>query len=241
MNILLYILEAKFNKCGCRYNVPCPLHFPRPGQHQLQLHDFMALVIGSCAHSSQGEGHKILTTLTPSAEHPSMVPHCPQNNFQTFQHGSNVSWWWGPCQPLWEAKSLSPVRLFATPMDGSPPGPSVHGIFQARTLEWIPTSSSNLFRYTSYHYSPFSADHDEEVQPIWAVCLRVAMLFPHLLDFSTCPCFSWRTPTSPPRPLLALTTAEARSLDSCDVQPCVLLVQIRPCHLKSDLSAASTS
>ena len=33
---------------------------------------------------------------------------------------------------------LSRVHLFATLMDGSPPGSSVHGIFQARILEWLP-------------------------------------------------------------------------------------------------------
>ena len=35
-----------------------------------------------------------------------------------------------------EVKSLSRVQLFATPMDSSLPGSSVHGIFQARILEW---------------------------------------------------------------------------------------------------------
>ena len=29
-------------------------------------------------------------------------------------------------------------RLFATPMDCSPPGSSLHGILQARILEWWP-------------------------------------------------------------------------------------------------------
>ena len=34
-------------------------------------------------------------------------------------------------------KLLSCVRLFADPLDCSLPGSSVHGIFQARTLEWV--------------------------------------------------------------------------------------------------------
>ena len=34
------------------------------------------------------------------------------------------------------AQSLSHVWLFSDPMDCSPPGSSVHGIFQARILEW---------------------------------------------------------------------------------------------------------
>ena len=53
------------------------------------------------------------------------------------------------------AQSLSPVLLFCycclvmklcptpcNPMDGSPPGSSVHGILQARILEWIAMPSS---------------------------------------------------------------------------------------------------
>ena len=32
--------------------------------------------------------------------------------------------------------SFSRVRLLATPMDCSLPGPLIHGIFQVRVLEW---------------------------------------------------------------------------------------------------------
>ena len=35
------------------------------------------------------------------------------------------------------AQLLSCVRLFQDPMDCSPPGSSVHGILQARILEWV--------------------------------------------------------------------------------------------------------
>ena len=35
-----------------------------------------------------------------------------------------------------KVKSLSRVWLLATPMDCNPPGSSIHGIFQARVLEW---------------------------------------------------------------------------------------------------------
>ena len=40
------------------------------------------------------------------------------------------------------AYSLSHVQLFCYPMDCSLPGSSVHGILQARTLEWVAISSS---------------------------------------------------------------------------------------------------
>ena len=37
---------------------------------------------------------------------------------------------------------LNHVQLFYNPMDCSPPGSSVHGIFQARILEWVAISFS---------------------------------------------------------------------------------------------------
>ena len=36
---------------------------------------------------------------------------------------------------------FSHVQLFVTPMDCSPPGSSVHGIRQARILQWVPIPS----------------------------------------------------------------------------------------------------
>ena len=34
------------------------------------------------------------------------------------------------------AKSLQSCPTLCDPIDGSPPGSSIHGIFQARVLEW---------------------------------------------------------------------------------------------------------
>ena len=61
---------------------------------------------------------------------------------------------------------LSHVRLFVTPVDCGPPGSSVHGILQARTLEWVAISFSKsrnkchqlreftyLYMATTNHYS----------------------------------------------------------------------------------------
>ena len=45
-------------------------------------------------------------------------------------------------QPCVCAQLLSHVKLFCNPMDYSPPGSSVHGIFQARILEWVAISYS---------------------------------------------------------------------------------------------------
>ena len=38
---------------------------------------------------------------------------------------------------------FSCVRLYVTPIDGSPPGSPVPGTLQARTLEWVAISFSN--------------------------------------------------------------------------------------------------
>ena len=42
------------------------------------------------------------------------------------------------------AKSLQLCPTLCNPIDGSPPGSSVHGILQARTLEWVATSPRDL-------------------------------------------------------------------------------------------------
>ena len=41
------------------------------------------------------------------------------------------------------AKSLQSCPTLCDPIDGSPPGSSVHGILQARTLEWVAISFSS--------------------------------------------------------------------------------------------------
>ena len=41
------------------------------------------------------------------------------------------------------AKSLQLCPTLCDPIDGSPPGSAIHGIFQARVLEWVAIASSN--------------------------------------------------------------------------------------------------
>ena len=52
-------------------------------------------------------------------------------------------------EPLWyfAAKSLQSCPTLCNPRDGSSPGPAVPGIFQARTLEWVAISSSNVWKW----------------------------------------------------------------------------------------------
>ena len=46
-----------------------------------------------------------------------------------------------PCM-LVHAKLLQPCQILCNPIDQSPPGSSVHGILQARILEWVAMPSS---------------------------------------------------------------------------------------------------
>ena len=45
------------------------------------------------------------------------------------------------------AKSLQSCPTLCDPIDGSPPGSPVHGILQARTLEWVAISFSNAWKW----------------------------------------------------------------------------------------------
>ena len=45
------------------------------------------------------------------------------------------------------AKSLQSCPTLCDPIDGSPPGSAIPGILQARTLEWVPISFSNAWKW----------------------------------------------------------------------------------------------
>ena len=47
------------------------------------------------------------------------------------------------CATAAAAKSLQSCPTLCDPIDGSPPGSSLHGILQARILEWVDISFSN--------------------------------------------------------------------------------------------------
>ena len=49
------------------------------------------------------------------------------------------------------AKSLQSCPTLCDPMDSSPPGSSVPGILQARTLKWVAVSFSNAWAQTVYN------------------------------------------------------------------------------------------
>ena len=43
-----------------------------------------------------------------------------------------------------ESEVIQSFPTVSDPIDGSPPGSSVHGIFQARVLEWVAIALSDL-------------------------------------------------------------------------------------------------
>ena len=70
-----------------------------------------------------------------------------------------------------KVKSLSPVQL-SDPMDCSPPGSSIHGIFQARVLEW---GAIAYLKFTS-HLAPLLFEQtpgDSEGQEAWHATVHV--------------------------------------------------------------------
>ena len=52
------------------------------------------------------------------------------------------------------AKSLQSCPTLCDHIDGSPPGPTIPGILQARTLEWVAISSSNAWKWKVKVKSP---------------------------------------------------------------------------------------
>ena len=50
------------------------------------------------------------------------------------------------------AESLQSCPTLCDPIDGSPPGSAVPGILQARTLEWVAISFSNIYILRIYVY-----------------------------------------------------------------------------------------
>ena len=97
------------------------------------------------------------------------------------------------------AKSLQSCPTLCDPIDGSPPGSSVPGILQARTLEWVAIAFSNAWKWkvkvkslsrvrllvtpwTAAYQAPPSMGFSR--QEYWS-----GVPLPSLHDFSRCPQF----------------------------------------------------
>ena len=57
------------------------------------------------------------------------------------------------------AKSFQWCPILCDPMDCSPPGSSVHGILQARILEWVVMPSSKDHKHCMIHLKVISNGH----------------------------------------------------------------------------------
>ena len=88
-----------------------------------------------------------------------------------------------------KVKSQSEVAqscpTLSNPMDCSPPGSSIHGIFQARVLEWVAISFSNYHSYIDYTFlDSFFASGNSKFPSIMYITLPTkvhvvkALIFP---------------------------------------------------------------
>ena len=75
-------------------------------------------------------------SLTPSTHHPDTYLFHICVFLETSLHTAAAA-----------AKSLQSCPTLCDPIDGSPPGSPVPGIFRARTLEWVAISFSNAWRW----------------------------------------------------------------------------------------------
>ena len=78
------------------------------------------------------------------------LQHCRQIVYQLSHKGSPsilewVAYPFSSCCCCY--KSLQSCPTLCDPIDGSPPGSSVPGILQARTLEWVAISFSNAWKW----------------------------------------------------------------------------------------------
>ena len=75
------------------------------------------------------------------------LPYDPAIPFLVI-YPDNPTIWKDTCSPMFMLllSHFSRVQL-CDPMDGSPPGSSVPGILQARTLEWVASAFSNAWKW----------------------------------------------------------------------------------------------
>ena len=90
------------------------------------------LLVPACLQSAQTGSLQSLTFLQPSC-HRSSRPPAPCHTARPIKRRTATA----------AAKSLQSCPTLCDPTDGSPPGSSVPGILQARTLEWVAISFSN--------------------------------------------------------------------------------------------------
>jgi len=68
------------------------------------------------------------------------------------------------------AKLLQSCLTLCGPIDGSPPGSPVPGILQARTLEWVAISFSNIWKWKWSHSVVSDSSWPHGLQPTRLLC-----------------------------------------------------------------------
>ena len=63
-----------------------------------------------------------------------------------------------------ESEVTQSCQTLCDPMDFSPPGSSVHGIFQARVLEWVAIAFSKRVLAKECYFSMGDADENDPVK-----------------------------------------------------------------------------
>ena len=71
------------------------------------------------------------------------------------------------------AKSLQSCPTLCDPRDGSSPGSPIPGILQARTLEWVAISFSNVWKWSSFSVEPYDQGLPLGCEQKWCVPLSV--------------------------------------------------------------------
>ena len=112
------------------------------------------------------------------------------------------------------AKSLQSCLTLCDPRDGSPPGSPVHGIFQARVLEWGAIAFSGPMWWASSNY--LKALNRTKGREMWISSLpytlspQPPLSLLELRYFISCPPLVWNLNHPPPHPLPPIL----KSLDS---------------------------
>ena len=85
----------------------------------------------------------LLQGIFPTQESNWGLLHCRQILYQLSYQGNHMIYIYHIFMYIYYAKSLQSCLTLCDPRDSSPPGSSVPGILQARTLEWVAISFSN--------------------------------------------------------------------------------------------------
>ena len=109
----------------------------KPRSLTLQVDSLPAEPQGKSKNTGVGS-LSLLQGISPTQKSNQGFLHCRWILYQLSYQGIQCK-----CCTAAAAKSLQLCPTLCDPIDGSPPGPAVPGIPQARTLEWVAISSSD--------------------------------------------------------------------------------------------------